>query len=221
MDKVQTITDQSPLPLPLKLSIQMEACSLSLQIWGWEAYMWLPSVVQKVKQNKNYRTGFWFDCIRKWAQTSGKPDLRVPWHVSPTAVLKHTTVSYYLLTLTINCLVNELYLILSHLICILKSSTSVLPKDVCQNEPVEKTGTPQYRMYYETPWNFCPSASALRNHLSFHMYLACGKTGQHSGTHFLISETLEFPGCGQELEDMLTYSLSDSGLSEDRAAPSP
>lgn len=92
------------------------------------------------------------------------------------------------LSLTVNPLVNELYLIMSHFICILKFPTPVLPKDACQCEPVEKTKTPQYCMHYQNPCNFSSSASALRNHPLFHVHLACGKRGQHLGTRFLTPE---------------------------------
>lgn len=185
----------------------MEAWSLNLWIFRWEEYIGLPSIAQKMKKDKNYK--IWRVLIWLLAKDQqrhlGNPDLPVPCHVSPTAVLKLSIVCYYLLSLS--CPINELYLVMSHFACSLKFPTSVLLKR-CM--PVW--------MHHQTWLNFSPSASALWNHLLFHVYLAGGKRGQDSSTHFLTSQRhWKSLTVLKELKDTQTYSLPDPGLSEERS----
>lgn len=76
-------------------------------------------------------------------------------------------------------------------------------------------------MLHQNPCNFSSSASALRYHPLFHVYLACGKRGPHLGTHCLIPERHWKFQTGWEFENMLNYSLPDPSLSEEGGASSP
>lgn len=183
--------------------------------------MGLPFVVQKVKQDKNYRTGFWFDCIWKMS--------RDIWEAKSPGAMTCFTYScpktYYrklLSSFTDHqlsgkwAISNPVSLNLHPQIFHSSSTKRCVPEWTCGKDKNSTILHVLPHLMKLLPFCLCSEKSP-----SISCVPCMWKERPAPCTHFLTPETLEVPGCGWELEDMLTYALPDSGLSEDRGASSP